>query len=159
MLKTLGHLDRRAALAGISGLAIASALPLSVAAALARERSALFDEIFAKLSAGRSPTETAQFSLVMPEQSENGNLVQFKLAVDSPMTEADHVQALHLLSTLNPQAHVATFRPTLLSGRAAVTGRMRLAKTQDVVALADLSDGRLLMTIQNVSVAIGGCGL
>ena len=61
------------------------------------------------------------------------------------MTAENHVKAIHLLSTANPRARVATFRFTLLSGKARVTSRMRLAKTQEVVAVAELSDGTFLM--------------
>lgn len=124
------------------------------------ERSAHFIEAFGKLTAGRTPSAaTADFSLDLPEHAENGNLVQFKLSAESPMTDADHLKAFHLLSTQNPQAHVATFRLTPASGKAAVNGRMRLARTQDVVALAEFSDGRLLIATRKVDVTIGGCGL
>ena len=54
---------------------------------------------------------------------------------------------------------MATFRFTLLSGKAEVTSRMRLAKTQDVVAVAELSDGRVLLARRKVDVKIGGCGI
>ena len=75
------------------------------------------------------------------------------------MTAENHVKAVHLLSTANPRAAVATFRFTLLSGKARVTSRMRLAKTQDVVAVAELSDGRILLTRRKVDVKVGGCGI
>ena len=81
----------------------------------------------------------------LPEIAENGNIVPYKLDVESPMTEDDYVERLHLLSTANPQAAVATFHFTPLSGKATVTGRMRLAKTQDVVAVAETSTGKLLI--------------
>ena len=57
-----------------------------------------------------------------------------------------------------PQPLIGTFRFTLESGKAAVSSRMRLAKTQDVVALAELSDGTFLTAKKNVKVTIGGCG-
>jgi sulfur-oxidizing protein SoxY len=81
------------------------------------------------------------------------------LGVDSPMTAESNVKAIHLLSTANPRAAVATFRFTTLSGKASVTSRMRLAKTQDVVAVAEMSDGTLLMTRRKVDVKVGGCGI
>ncbi|HET6320488.1 MAG TPA: thiosulfate oxidation carrier protein SoxY, partial [Hyphomicrobium sp.] len=76
-----------------------------------------------------------------------------------PMTAENHVKAIHLLSTANPRAKVATFHFTLLSGKARVTSRMRLAHTQDVVAVAELSGGRLLVTRRKVDVRIGGCDI
>lgn len=94
----------------------------------------------------------------MPEIAENGNTVPFTISADSPMTDKDHVKALHIISTANPQPGVATFRLTPLSGKASVSSRMRLARTQDVIGVAELSDGRFLTAKRNVKVTIGGCG-
>ena len=77
-----------------------------------------------------------RMTLAMPEDAENGNIVPYTIAVESPMTETEHITRVHLLSTQNPQASVATFHFTPLSGKAQVSGRMRLAKTQEVVAVA-----------------------
>jgi sulfur-oxidizing protein SoxY len=74
------------------------------------------------------------------------------------MTEKDHVRAIHVISTGNPQPSVASFRFTPMSGRATVASRMRLARTQDVIGLAELGDGRFVMTRRPVRVTIGGCG-
>jgi sulfur-oxidizing protein SoxY len=63
-----------------------------------------------------------------------------------------------VIATANPQPRIASFRFTPLSGRAAVASRMRLARTQDVIGLAEMSDGRFLMTRRAVKVTIGGCG-
>jgi sulfur-oxidizing protein SoxY len=95
----------------------------------------------------------------LPDAVENGDYVPLALAVASPMTPESHVTAIHLLSTANPRATVATFRFTLLSGKARVTSRMRLAKTQEVVAVAELGDGTFLMSTRTVDVKVGGCGL
>ena len=80
------------------------------------------------------------------------------IAIDSPMTETDFVKAIHIVATANPQPGVATFRLTPLSGKAAVASRMRLQRTQDVITIAELSDGRFLMAKRAVKVTIGGCG-
>lgn len=140
----------------MTALARAGAFP--AAAELAGQRSASFQEAYSRIAADRTP-ETGAFTLELPDLAENGNMVLFKLNAESPMTEAEHVKAFHLLSTQNPQGHVATFKLTLLSGQANVTGRMRLAKTQDVVALAEMSDSRLLIASRTVQVTIGGCGI
>jgi sulfur-oxidizing protein SoxY len=95
----------------------------------------------------------------LPVNVENGDYVPVALSVASPMTPENHVKAIHLLSTANPRADVATFHFTLLSGKARVTSRMRLAKTQQVVAIAELSDGTFLMSTRLVDVKIGGCGI
>ncbi len=82
----------------------------------------------------------------LPDNVDNGDYVPVALERREPHDAGDHVKAIHLLSTANPRAHVATFRFTLLSGKARVTSRMRLAKTQEVVAIAELSDGTFLMS-------------
>ncbi len=105
----------------------------------------------AKLVEGR-------IAMDLPEIAENGNVVPFTFVVDSPMTEQAFVRSLRVFSTGNPQPLIGTFRFTLESGKAAVSSRMRLAKTQDVVALAELSDGTFLTAKKNVKVTIGGCG-
>ena len=98
-------------------------------------------------------------TLDLPETVDNGDYVPVALSVDSPMTAENHVKAVHILSTANPRAAVATFRFTSLSGKAAVTSRMRLAKTQDVVAVAELSNGGVLIARRKVDVKVGGCGI
>ena len=108
---------------------------------------------------GKATTQSNGLTFDLPESVENGDYVPVALAVDSPMTAASNVRAVHILSTANPRAAVATFRFTLLSGKAQVTSRMRLAKTQDVVAVAELSDDRILVTRRKVSVKVGGCGI
>ncbi len=108
---------------------------------------------------GKASPLSSGLSLELPDSVENGDYVPVALGVDSPMTAENHVKAIHLLSTANPRAAVATFRFTTLSGKARVTSRMRLAKTQDVVAVAELSDGTLLMTRRKVDVKVGGCGI
>jgi sulfur-oxidizing protein SoxY len=97
-------------------------------------------------------------TIEMPEIAENGNTVPFSISVESPMTEKDHVKAIHIIATANPQPGVATYRFTALSGKAAVSSRMRLARTQDVIGIAEMSDGRFLMSKRSVKVTIGGCG-
>lgn len=106
---------------------------------------------------GNATPEPGLVTLELPEQADNGNIVPYKLAVESEMSEGDYVRKLHLLSTANPVAKVATFHFTPMSGKAAVTGRMRLAKTQDVIAIAEMSTGRMLMGSMRVEVALGGC--
>ncbi|MFA5900922.1 MAG: thiosulfate oxidation carrier protein SoxY, partial [Hyphomicrobium sp.] len=121
--------------------------------------SADFKSQFNALLGPATPIDGAGLTLDLPASVDNGDYVPVAVAVESPMTEENHVKAVHLLSTANPRASVATFRFTLLSGTARVTSRMRLAKTQDVVALAELSDGRLLVVRHQVDVKVGGCGI
>ena len=151
--------DRRDFVVGGAATALVAALvgagPTAVHAA---ERSAEFEAAL-KAVLGAATPAAGGIEMVFPEAVENGEYVPLALAVESPMTAENHVKAIHLLSTANPRAAVATFRFTLLSGKARVTSRMRLAKTQDVVAVAELSDGTFLMGTRKVDVKVGGCGI
>lgn len=154
-------LDRRTFL--LQGAAAAALLLLMGAgseakAEAAAPESAEFKAAFDAVLRGVTPLEQGLI-LDLPESVENGDYVPVALAVDSPMTAEDHVSALHILSTANPRASVATFRLSLLSGKARVTSRMRLAKTQEVVAVAELSGGRVLVARRKVDVKVGGCGI
>jgi sulfur-oxidizing protein SoxY len=120
------------------------------------ERSSQFDEAFKALLAGATPVE-GKITLELPEIAENGNFVPVTITVDSPMTAEDHVKAVHILSTGNPVARVATFHLSPINAVARVQSRMRLAKTQDVIALAELSNGSLAIATTLVKVTIGGC--
>ncbi len=108
---------------------------------------------------GNATRQQGGITLDLPDSVENGDYVPLAIAVESPMTAESHVKAVHLLSTANPRAAVATFRFSLLSGTARVTSRMRLARTQDVVAVAEMSDGRVLLARRKVDVKVGGCGI
>jgi sulfur-oxidizing protein SoxY len=142
-------LVRAAAMAAVS---IALAEP-----GAAQDRPQSLEEALKKIMGDAKPVD-GKIILELPEIAENGNTVPFTLSVDSPMTEANYVKALHILASGNPQADVASFSFTPLSGKAAASSRMRLAKTQDVVAIAELSDGKFLLGKRTVKVTIGGCG-
>lgn len=153
---TMHSVTRRSLLAGAGFTAAGALIPDVSFAEGPSERSAAFEAAM-KAIVGDTVPDTALITLELPEQAENGNIVPYTVSVDSPMSEQDYVTALHLLSTANPNAKVATFRFTPLSGLAKVTGRMRLAKTQDVVCVAELSSGRKVMGVTRVEVALGGC--
>jgi len=153
--------DRRTfLLGGVAAAALLAMLhrvPLAQAEASAAETA----EFKAALEAlfGKGAPHDSGLTLDLPEAVDNGDYVPVALSVDSPMTAESHVKAVHILSTANPRAAVATFRFTPLSGKAAVTSRMRLAKTQDVVAVAEISDGTVLVARRKVDVKVGGCGI
>ncbi len=123
-----------------------------------RERSQEFKDDFARIVGSATPVE-GKITVDLPETADNGNFVPITIAVDSPMTDADYVKAIHILSTANPHAHVATFHLSPVNAIARVQSRMRLAKTQDVIVLAELSGGPMLVSTTRVKVTIGGCGI
>jgi len=133
----------------------ATALPLG--SVLAQDQVQAWELAVRKILGDAKPID-GKMSLELPEIAANGNTVPFTISVDSPMTDKDHVKAIHIVATANPQPGVATFRLSPISGKAAVASRMRLQRTQDVITIAELSDGRFLMTRRAVKVTIGGCG-
>lgn len=139
---------------GVAAATVAFALP---AVASAQDQAQPWELAVRKILGEAKPSE-GKFTIELPEIAENGNTVPFTVSAESPMTEKDHVKAIHIIATANPQPGVATFRLTPLSGKAAVSSRLRLARTQDVVGIAELSDGRFLMARRPVKVTIGGCG-
>lgn len=97
-------------------------------------------------------------TLEMPEIAENGNTVPLTIRVDSPMTAESYAKRVVVLADGNPNPGVITFHFSPLSGVAEASTRMRLAKTQNVVAVAEMSDGSFRKTQALVKVTIGGCG-
>ena len=94
----------------------------------------------------------------MPQIAENGNSVPVTVSVDSPMTADNYVKAVHIVAEANPDPAVASFQFTPMSGKAEVSTRMRLARTQQIVAVAEMSDGSIYSAKTEVKVTIGGCG-
>jgi sulfur-oxidizing protein SoxY len=147
---------RRDVVVGASAAGVLVAL-IGTSRVVAQERLPTFEEVMKKILGDAKPTE-AKIMIDMPEIAENGNTVPFTVAVESPMSEKDYVKTVHVLANGNPQANVGAFNFTPLSGKASLQSRMRLAKTQDVYAIAELSDGKFLMSKRTVKVTIGGCG-
>ncbi len=111
-----------------------------------------------KAVVGDSKPTDGKISLELPEIAENGNTVPFNISIASPMSENDYVKSVHIFASGNPRPDVTSFEFTPLSGKAEVSSRMRLSKTQDVIAVAQMSDGKYYMGKRTVKVTIGGCG-
>ena len=107
---------------------------------------------------GDAATMDGRISLELPQIAENGNTVPIAFEVDSPMTESDYVKVVHIFAEKNPLPNVASFYFTPRSGKARASTRMRLLKTQNIVAVAEMSDGSVYMAKTEVKVTIGGCG-
>ena len=88
---------------------------------------------------------------------DNGNAVPLTVTVESPMTETDHVKAIHVFTEKNPQPNVLSARLGPRAGRAVVSTRMRLADSQTVHAIAELSDGSLWSGSADVIVTVSAC--
>jgi sulfur-oxidizing protein SoxY len=88
---------------------------------------------------------------------ENGNSVPVAVRVDSPMTAARHVRRIALFTEKNPQPQVAVFQLGPRGGRASVATRIRMADSQRVVAVAELSDGSFRRQAVDVIVTLAAC--
>ena len=107
---------------------------------------------------GTKEPQSGRVKVVLPEIAENGGTVPLSVSVESPMTEADHVKAIHIFADGNPLPDVAQYFFGPQNGKAEVTLRTRLAKSQAIVALAEMSTGDVYMAQSKVKVTIGGCG-
>jgi sulfur-oxidizing protein SoxY len=114
------------------------------------------DDIIA-FTGGKEAAEGG-LTLDLPEIAENGNTVPLKVTVVSPMTADAYVKRVLVVADGNPRSGIATFTFSSRSGVAEATTRIRLSKTQNVFAVAELSDGSFKMAKKAVKVTIGGCG-
>ncbi|MBL8703540.1 MAG: thiosulfate oxidation carrier protein SoxY [Rhodospirillales bacterium] len=150
-IRTATATRRQALTAGAAG-ALAVLLPRMVLA----DEAAVADAL-KKLYGGKAMAE-GRIKLDVPPIAENGLVVPIGVEVESPMTEADYVKAVHVFADGNPLPGVVSYRFTPDCGKAAAATRMRLAQTQNVVCVAEMSNGTLFTAKSNVKVTIGGCG-
>jgi len=142
-------MDRRRFLIAAAALAVppvraASATPEAMVAAI---RAVVGD---ASVTEGR-------VTLELPPLVENGSTVPLLVSVQSPMTVADHVQAIHVFNEKNPQPHVFSARLGPNNGRAVVGTRIKLGDSQKIVAIAQTSDGRFWRAQADVIVTLAAC--
>lgn len=153
--KRCSAVSRRAVLAGV---ACSSAM---MALATAGARPAIAEEGLAgeaiKALVRDAPVRPGRVGVTMPELAENGNAVALTVTVESPMTAADHVRSIHIIADKNPIAHVATFHLGARAGRAKVSTNIRLATTQVVTVIAEMSDGQFWSGTQEVIVTLAAC--
>ena len=107
--------------------------------------------------AGGRPVRDGRIKLDIAPLVENGNVVPVSVAVQSPMTAADHVQRIAIFNERNPQPEVATFTLSPRNGCATVATRMRLATSQTVVAVALMNDGSAWQHRVEVLVTLAAC--
>lgn len=106
---------------------------------------------------GSAKIRSGRVMLEIPPLVENGNLVVMKVAVESPMTIADHVRAIHIVAEGNPLPNIVSFYLGARAGRAAVTTRIRLADSQRVWAVAQMSDGTFWQGYAETLVTLAAC--
>ncbi|WP_215326761.1 SoxY-related AACIE arm protein [Polynucleobacter sp. JS-Mosq-20-D10] len=107
--------------------------------------------------AGSNTILDGRVKLVIPPLVESGNLVVLKLSIESPMTANDYVKAVHVISEANPSPSMFTAYFTPRSGRAELTTRVRLADSQRVWAIAQMSDGSFFRGYADTLVTLSAC--
>jgi sulfur-oxidizing protein SoxY len=132
---------------------------LAAGAVLVRPAHATSSEMEAAIRgyADGRPVTRGKVKLEVPTLVENGNAVPVTVTVDSPMTPAAHVTGIAIFNDRNPQRDVVRFTLTPRSGRAQVSTRIRLATSQQLVAVARLSDGSYWSDAVDVLVTLAAC--
>jgi sulfur-oxidizing protein SoxY len=146
------NLTRRGVLLAASGVTLGAALPAPARANAPGQMEAAIRSI-----AGRAKIQKGKVTLDLPPLVENGNTVSMGVTVDSPMTKENHVKAIHVFNEKNPQPNVITVRLGPRAGKAHVATRIRLADTQKVIAIAEMSDGTFWSDTQEVIVTLAAC--
>ena len=123
---------------------------------LAANRKAAFQEALHRI-VGDTQVRRGRVKLQLPPLIDNGNSVPFSVVVESPMTEADYVRAIHVLTEKNPLPDVVSVRLSPRAGRATLSTRVRLADTQTVTAIAQMSDGSFWSDSAEVVVTLSAC--
>ena len=141
---------RRQLVTGVAGMALLIVLRPASAA------TADLDLAVAKYVAGARIT-AGKVKLDIAELVDNGNVVPITVTVDSPMTAADHVKSIAIFNEKNPQRDVARFALGPRAGKASVTTRIRLATSQKLVAVAQMSDDTYWSHSVDVIVTLAAC--
>ncbi len=143
-------MDRRRFLAGTAATVIV--LPLARASATQEAMA----EAIRKVVGTNTPTE-GRVKLDVPPLVENGNTVPLTITVESPMTAADYVKAIHVFNEKNPQPNVLSAWLGPHSGKAIVGTRIKLGDSQRIVAIAETSDGKFWIGGADVIVTLAAC--
>lgn len=106
---------------------------------------------------GNAKPKEGKIKLDVPPLVENGNTVAMTVMVDSPMTATDHVKAIHIFNERNPQPYVVSFHLGPRAGKADISTRIRLSDSQNLTAIAQMSDGSFWSTTVSVIVTLAAC--
>src|SRR5262245_33272623 len=140
----------------VSMLAGLAAVPLLPARTASAQQADPFTPLVKKITGGAA-VRTGRVTVDTPRLADNGHSVPFSVSVESPMTAADHVRSITLLSERNPRPLMATFHLDPAAGRAHVATRVRLNGSQRVLVLAQFSDGSWWSGDAEVEVTESAC--
>ncbi|MBN9487060.1 MAG: SoxY-related AACIE arm protein [Alphaproteobacteria bacterium] len=136
----------------VAGSLLVTVLPFVSAGATPDAMTAAIRDVV-----GEAQIRPGRVTLDIPPLVENGNAVPVTIRVESPMTEADHVRAIHVFNEKNPQPHVFNAWLGPRNGKAVVATRIKLADAQKVVAVAETSRGEFWSASADVIVTIAAC--
>ena len=148
---TRGATRRDMLLAGMAGLG-AALIRIEPAAATPESMKRAIHQVV-----GEAPVQKGKVTIDVPTLVENGNTVALAIEVESLMIAEDHVKAIHVFNERNPLPNVISARLGPRAGRARVSTRFRLADTQTIVAVAELSDGSFWSASADVIVTLAAC--
>jgi sulfur-oxidizing protein SoxY len=137
------------ALAGSGALALLSVRPAQSTPEMMQ------DAIRAAI--GEATVQKGKVKLDLPPLVENGNSVPCTVTVESPMTAANYVKAIHVFDEKNPQPNVISVKLGPRAGQAKFSTRIRLADTQNITAIAEMSDGTCWSDDIDVIVTLAAC--
>jgi sulfur-oxidizing protein SoxY len=141
---------------GVATIATAPAAVAQIDPNIRALREAAMKEALRKVI-GNAPVRRGKVKVDMPPLVDNGNAVPITVTVDSPMTTADHVKAIHVFTEKNPLPEVISVHLGPRAGRASIATRIRIADTQTVTAIAQLSDGTFWSDSADVVVTLSAC--
>ena len=137
-------------------IAAAGGIGLAATSRRAHPTPAEMQDAIRKVTGGAA-VRSGRVKLDVPPLIDNGNAVPLSVAVESPMTEADHVRAIHVFTERNPLPGVLSVHLGPRAGRARVATRVRLSDTQNVIAIAEMSDGSFWSDTVHVVVTLSAC--
>jgi sulfur-oxidizing protein SoxY len=126
-----------------------------------RPATATPDELLIALreTFGERPITRGKVKLTMPRLAENGSVVPVTVSVDSPMTPQDYVRSIHLFAEKNHVPRILEAQLGPYNGKAVVTSRVRVATSQQITAVAVMSDDALWSAAVDIEVVTSECGL
>jgi sulfur-oxidizing protein SoxY len=148
--------SRRDVLRAAGMLAVGCGLAPVVLARPAAATPAAMQAAIAKV-VGEAKVTEGKVKLDIPPLVENGNTVPCTVTVDSPMTADSYVKAIHVFNEKNPQPNAISVHLGPRAGRANISTRIRLADSQTVTAIAELSDGSFWSGSVDVVITLGAC--
>jgi len=149
------NFTRRQFLGLAGGAAMSGAIPIVTLRPAAATPETLASAISNVV--GAAMVRTGKVKMDVPPLVENGNTVPLTVSVSNPMTSSDYVKSIHVFNEKNPQPNVISVQLGSRAGKAEVATRIRLATTQKLTAIAEMSDGTCWSDTQEVVVTLAAC--